>query len=132
MENARLPRYNSRWRDPCSEATDSMRLVSDGAWRREHNWCNPVWGLIDDLVGTLHTSRAAATVIVPYWPDRSWHQRLELSEMAFEVVVFPPSPDLFGVFAPDRLNVRGGVGPPKWPVVAFRLPLRAMFPAPAF
>eukprot|EP00873_Tetraselmis_striata_P013783 jgi/Tetstr1/434047/TSEL_023191.t1 len=36
MENVRLPRYNSRWRDPCSEATDSMRL-SDGAWRREHD-----------------------------------------------------------------------------------------------
>eukprot|EP00873_Tetraselmis_striata_P026415 jgi/Tetstr1/446679/TSEL_003618.t1 len=30
MENARLPRYNFRPRDPCREATDSMRL-SDGA-----------------------------------------------------------------------------------------------------
>eukprot|EP00873_Tetraselmis_striata_P039794 jgi/Tetstr1/460058/TSEL_005378.t1 len=39
--------------------------------------------------------------------------------MASEVVVFPPSPDLF---APGRLGVRTGVGPPKWPVVTFRLP----------
>eukprot|EP00873_Tetraselmis_striata_P017522 jgi/Tetstr1/437786/TSEL_026440.t1 len=69
---------------------------------------HPPWGLIDDHVTKLHTSGAAATVIVPYWPDRGWHQRLP--EMASEVVVFPPSPDLF---APGRLGVRNGVGPPK-------------------
>eukprot|EP00873_Tetraselmis_striata_P025550 jgi/Tetstr1/445814/TSEL_033455.t1 len=81
-------------------------------------------GLIDNLVIKLHISGAAATVIVPYWPDRGWHQRL--SEMASEVVVFPPSPYLF---APGRLGVQTGVGSPKWPVVAFRLPLRARCPA---
>eukprot|EP00873_Tetraselmis_striata_P012554 jgi/Tetstr1/432818/TSEL_022169.t1 len=37
--------------------------------------------------------------------------------MASEVVVFPPSLDLF---APGRLGVRDGVGNHKWPVVAFR------------
>eukprot|EP00873_Tetraselmis_striata_P025448 jgi/Tetstr1/445712/TSEL_003511.t1 len=45
----------------------------------------PPWGLIDDLVTKLLTPCAAATVTVPYWPDRSWHQR-HYSEMAFEVV----------------------------------------------
>eukprot|EP00873_Tetraselmis_striata_P009238 jgi/Tetstr1/429502/TSEL_019407.t1 len=95
MENARLPRCNSRWRDPCNEATDSLRL-SDGVWHCGQNClCNPPWGLIDDLVIMLRTSM---------------------------VIVFPPSPDLF---APGRLGVRAGVGPPKWPVVAFGLPLRA-------
>eukprot|EP00873_Tetraselmis_striata_P013894 jgi/Tetstr1/434158/TSEL_002482.t1 len=75
----------------------------------------------------LAARTTAATVIVPYWPDRGMHQRL--SEMASEEVVFPPSPDLF---APGRLGVRSGVGPPKWPVVAFRLPLWPMCPAPDF
>eukprot|EP00873_Tetraselmis_striata_P029629 jgi/Tetstr1/449893/TSEL_036952.t1 len=104
-----------------------MRL-SDGAWHREHNWRNPPWGLIDNLVIKLYTSGAAATVIVPYWPERGWHKRL--SEMASEVVVFPPSLDLF---APGRLGVRTGVGALKWPVVAFWLPLlRARCPAPDF
>eukprot|EP00873_Tetraselmis_striata_P020672 jgi/Tetstr1/440936/TSEL_029205.t1 len=90
--------------------------------------CNPPWGLIDDLVIKLHTSGAAATVIVPYWPDRSSHQRR--SEMASDVIVYPPSPDLF---APSRLliGMRACVGPPKWLVVAFRLPIRARCPAPA-
>eukprot|EP00873_Tetraselmis_striata_P012616 jgi/Tetstr1/432880/TSEL_022229.t1 len=87
MENARLQRYNSRWRDSCNEATDSMRL-SDYAY---------------GVVSTI--------------------------EMASEAVVFPPSPDRF---APGRLGVRTGVGPPKGPVVAFQLPLRAWSPAPDF
>eukprot|EP00873_Tetraselmis_striata_P017925 jgi/Tetstr1/438189/TSEL_026789.t1 len=64
-------------------------LASTNGTTLRHAWR----GLIDDLVIKLHTSGVAATVIVPYWPDRSWHQRL--SEMASEVVVFPPSPDLF-------------------------------------
>eukprot|EP00873_Tetraselmis_striata_P027924 jgi/Tetstr1/448188/TSEL_035479.t1 len=58
-------------------------------------------------------------------PDRNWHMRL--SEIASDMVVFPPSPDLF---EPGRLGVRAGVGPPKWPVIAFRLPLRAWGPVP--
>eukprot|EP00873_Tetraselmis_striata_P014016 jgi/Tetstr1/434280/TSEL_023387.t1 len=78
------------------------------------------------ILGTNDIS-ILATVIVPYKPDRSWH--FCLSEMASEAVVFPPySPDLF---APGRLGVRDDVGPPKWPVVPFRLPLRARCPAPA-
>eukprot|EP00873_Tetraselmis_striata_P008853 jgi/Tetstr1/429117/TSEL_019079.t1 len=83
--------------------------------------------LIDDLVIKLHISGASATLIVPYWPDRGWHQRL--SEMAPVVVVLPPYPDLF---APGRLGVHAGVGPPKWHVVVFRLPLWARCPAPVF
>eukprot|EP00873_Tetraselmis_striata_P024395 jgi/Tetstr1/444659/TSEL_032507.t1 len=69
----------------------------------------PPWGLIGDLVIKLHASGQAATVIVPYWPDRSWHQRLS-DEMASEMVMFPPSPDLF---APNRLGMHDGVGRPK-------------------
>ena len=40
MENALLPRYNARWRDPRCEAVDSLHLP-DLEWLREHNWCNP-------------------------------------------------------------------------------------------
>eukprot|EP00873_Tetraselmis_striata_P005720 jgi/Tetstr1/425984/TSEL_016333.t1 len=35
-ENALLPRYNARWRDPRCEAVDALRL-SDAAWRCERN-----------------------------------------------------------------------------------------------
>eukprot|EP00873_Tetraselmis_striata_P007111 jgi/Tetstr1/427375/TSEL_017539.t1 len=90
------------WADRLSREID----CDDWAFNLRHfnhleNMCNPRWDLIDDLVIKLHTSGAVAIVIVPYWPDRSWHERL--SEMAFEVVVFPPCP---GLFAPGRLGVR--------------------------
>eukprot|EP00873_Tetraselmis_striata_P006395 jgi/Tetstr1/426659/TSEL_016929.t1 len=71
-ENALLPRYNARWRDPRCEAVDALRL-SDVAWRCERNWCNPPWNLIGDLVSKLESSGAPAIVIVPYWPDKAWY-----------------------------------------------------------
>jgi hypothetical protein len=38
--NSQLPRYNSRWRDPTSEAVDCLHLP-DNRWTAETNWCNP-------------------------------------------------------------------------------------------
>eukprot|EP00873_Tetraselmis_striata_P010844 jgi/Tetstr1/431108/TSEL_020824.t1 len=82
-----------------------------------------LWFILDSNDTSIRArciKNTSATVIVPYWPNRGWHQRL--SEMVSEVVVFPPSLDRF---APGRLGVRTGIGPPKWPVVAFQHPLRA-------
>eukprot|EP00873_Tetraselmis_striata_P002948 jgi/Tetstr1/423212/TSEL_001331.t1 len=81
MENARLPRYNSCWSAPRSEATDSLSyaftatacdVANTPGVSRPH-------GIIDDIVIKLHTSGAASTVIARHWPYKSWHQRL--SEM---------------------------------------------------
>jgi hypothetical protein len=63
--NKQLLRYNAKWRDGTTEAVDSLHL-SDAEWRREQNWCNPPWELLDDLVTKLRTSGAEATVIAPY------------------------------------------------------------------
>ena len=119
LENAQLPRYNSRWLDPRTEAVDCLRL-SDEAWRGESNWCNPPWELLDDLVLKLWRSGAAATVVTPLWPDRAWHQ--QLVEMASEMHVYPPARDLF---FPGRLGSRATVGAPRWSVAVFRVPGRA-------
>jgi hypothetical protein len=116
--NKQVPRYNARWRDGEAEAVDCLRL-SDADWRKEHNWCNPPWELLDDLVAKLRQSGAAATIIAPYWPKKPWFAHLE--EMSSETVVMPPSKDLF---SPQQRQGRGGVGPSAWSVVAFRLPLR--------
>ena len=118
MENALLERYNSKWRDPRAEDVDALHL-SDAAWRRETNWCNPPWELLDDLVLKLRRSGAAATVVTPLWPDRAWHQ--ELLSLASEFLVYPPSRDLF---VPGRHGRRVGVGRPRWSVVVFRVPRR--------
>ena len=115
MENAQVPRYNARWRDPACEATDSLHL-NDDAWRDENNWCNAPWSLLPDLTAKLRQSGAAATVIAPNWVGEGWHQ--ELLELADELIVYPPSRDLF---FPGRSGVHAGVGPPRWSVVAARV-----------
>ena len=63
--NKQLSRYSAKWRDGTTEAVDNMHM-SDADWRRERNWCNPPWELLDDMVVKLRTSRAEATVIAPY------------------------------------------------------------------
>ena len=114
-ENRQLLRYNARWRDGIAEAVDCLSLP-DSDWQREHNWCNPPWGLLDDLVAKLRQSGASATVIAPRWPTMPWFHHL--CELADEFIDFPPSADLF---SPRRQPERAGVGPPAWSVVAFRL-----------
>lgn len=117
LENTQLPRYNSKWLDPKTEAVDSLRLPA-AAWRAETNWCNPPWELLDDLVLKLRCTGAAATVIAPHWPGKPWHQ--QLSELASEAVVYPPS---FGLFR-SGLGGRVEVGAAGWSVSAFRVPFR--------
>ena len=48
MANAQLPRYNSRWLDPGTEAVDCLRLP-DSVWRSKNNYFHPPWDLLDDL-----------------------------------------------------------------------------------
>ena len=114
QSNAHLPRYNSRWLDPQTEAVDCLRLP-DRAWRVEDNWCHPPIELIDDLVAKLQRSGAAATVVTPHWPSRSWHQLL--TEMSSEVFVFPASSQLF-----LRQGRSDGAVLARWSVSVFRVP----------
>ena len=122
--NRQLPRYNSRWLDPDTEAVDSLRLPNT-SWASEHNWCNPPWDLLDDLVLKLRSSGASATVVAPHWPGRPWFQ--QLAEISTEAVTYPPSYDLF---FPGQRGSRVGVGLAGWSVVAFRVPPVVDLPPP--
>ena len=124
MENRMVDRYNSRWLDPLTEGVDALRF-SDASWRRENNWCNPPWELLEEVVLKLrnsrawHRCRAAATVVVPAWRSTAWFQQLQ--QMAAEVLLYPPAHDLF---FPGRLGGREGVGTTRWSVAVFRVPYR--------
>ena len=63
--NKQLSRYNAKWRDGATEASDSLRML-DSEWRQERSWRNSPWELLDDLVVKLRYSGAEATVIAPY------------------------------------------------------------------
>ena len=111
--NAQLPCLNSRWLEPGTEAIDCLRLP-DSHWRRENNFCHPPWELLDDLMLKLRRNGAAVTVIVPHWPNRSWHQLL-LTEMSTAVEIFQAGADLF--LRRDR-DKSGGLVPgggASWP-----------------
>jgi hypothetical protein len=116
--NKQLVRYNAKWRDGKAEAVDSIHLT-DEEWRREENWCNPPWALLDDLAAKLRQSGAGATVIAPKWPRFPWYQ--QLAELATETIEMPPARNLF---SPQRQEGRAGVGPSAWSVVAFKVPHR--------
>jgi hypothetical protein len=96
MLNAQLPRFNARWRDPLCE--DSMHL-SDDAWRRENNYCNPPWSALPALAANLAQAQAAATVIAPFWPNKPWYHAF--ARLATGTLHFPATRDLF---FPGRLG----------------------------
>jgi hypothetical protein len=115
MLNAQLPRFNARWRDPLCEDVDSLRL-SDDAWRRENNYCNPPLSALPALAAKLAQAQASATVIAPFWPNKPWYHAF--ARLATETLHFPAKRDLF---FPGRRGKPEGVGPPAWSIVAFRL-----------
>ncbi len=116
--NKQLQPYNAKWRDGKAEAVDSLPLT-DEAWRREVNWCNPPWSLLDDPASKLMQLGAAATVIVPKWPRFPWFH--QLAEMESETIETHPARNMF---SPQRQEGHEGVRPSAWSVVAFKLPLR--------
>jgi hypothetical protein len=71
FENKQTARYNAKWRDKRAEGVDSLHL-SDYAWFRELNWCNPPWEQIDELASKIRSSGAPAIVIAPNWPQHPW------------------------------------------------------------
>ena len=74
-----MSRYNAKWRDGKAEEVVCLRQPNEN-WRREHNYCNPPWELLDDLmVVKLRQSGEGATVIAPYWPKKPVHPLLKNS-----------------------------------------------------
>jgi hypothetical protein len=106
---------NAQWRDPQCEDVDCLRLP-DTTSRRENSYCNPLWTALPALAAKMDQSQAPATVIAPYWPNKTWYHAF--ARLATATQHFLASRDLF---FPGGLGKRAGVGPPAWSVVAFRL-----------
>ena len=67
---AQLPRCNSRYRDPTTEAVDGMSQ----SWVDDKNWANPPFSLIPLVLRLIFAQRATATVPVPVWRAQLWWQ----------------------------------------------------------
>ena len=110
--NAQCERYNSRCRDPQSEARDAFAQV----WKGELNWINPPWGLIGRVLRKIRTEGAGAILIVPYWRSQYWWPLL--MELADEARLYEPARDLF---LPGDKGSEVSVGRPNWSVLAVRI-----------
>jgi hypothetical protein len=113
--NAQLPRYNSRYHDPGSEAVDSLSLPH-AAWLAERNWCNPPWELLPDLAQKLRLSGAHAHVVAPEKPGAWWYR--ELAALSSELRSFAPQ---VSTFFPASQGSRAPLGAPRWNVTVFRI-----------
>ena len=63
--NAHLPRFNSRFRVPGTEAVDAFSI----SWYGENNWLVPPVHCITRVVQHLLVCGAVGTLVVPYWPS---------------------------------------------------------------
>jgi hypothetical protein len=105
MLNTQLPRFNASLRDPQCEDVDCLHLP-DAAWQCENSYCNPPRTALPSLAAKLRQSSASATIVAPYWPNKTWYH--DLQRLTTATLHFPASHDLL---FPGRLGKRAGVGP---------------------
>ena len=71
--NCQVPRFNSRNYCPEAEAVDGLAQH----WSNEHNFVNPPFALMEQVVQHLMTHRkVVATVVAPQWEAQAWYHRL--------------------------------------------------------
>ena len=66
--NAHLPRFNSRFRVPGTEAIDAFSV----SWAAENNWLVPPVHCIIRVIQNLLVCSAFGTLVVPYWPSNAF------------------------------------------------------------
>lgn len=94
--NAKLPRFNSRFLQPGTEAVDAF--TQD--WSSENNWLVPPVTLIGKVLSHMRDCRASGTLIVPMWKSAYFWPLfcsggVHLNSFVAEWVYLPRRPDLF-------------------------------------
>ena len=119
--NAHLPRFWS-WLDSALEQD----------WAGLNVYCNPPYSNVGAFVIKALLARDArpttsgATLVVPDWPNRSWHR---LVTKHFTIVRrYPAGTDLFTRRDPSAPALDRHIGPTRWPVLVARLSPRSRFP----
>ena len=110
--STQLPRYNSLYSDPSTEAIDAM--TQD--WKKENNFINPPFWMLNRIVAKLIREKAAATIIAPTWKAHPWYQKLQ------QIATTPP---LRLKNSPCLMLKLGGIPEPlknkRWRLSAWRV-----------
>ena len=99
--NAHLPRFNSSFRVPGTEAVDAFSI----SWNGENNWLVPPVHCITRVVQHLLVCGAVGTLVVPYWPSYvfwpfSFANAIQVQPYVLDYNHFP---DSSGIFCPRVL-----------------------------
>lgn len=119
--NSLLPKFNSLHFCPGSSGVNALAQID---WADHNNWCNPPFSLIPHLLGVLRKFKAAASIVVPFWPSRPWWPCLLAGPKVFAdfvvgCVTVPCSRDTFRP-GPSMGNAQG-VGNPNWKIMVLRV-----------
>ena len=71
--NAQLPRFNSRFWEPGTEALNAM--AQD--WSQDHNYINPPWAMLPRILEKVIADQAECTIIAPMFRAQPWFQILQ-------------------------------------------------------
>ena len=95
--SAHLPRFNSRFRVPGTEAVDAFSV----SWAAENNWLVPPVHCIIRVIQHLLVCSAFGTLVVPYWPSNSFWPFLFASSLDCQPYIVDSIyfPDPSGIFA---------------------------------
>ena len=111
--NTMLPRFNSMYAEPNSEAIDALAQQN---WKDEMNWVNPPFWLIPKILRLVSAQEAEVTLIAPVWKTQPWYRTLK------QMLVAP----LFRIKNPSKvignyLTVPEPLKNPKWRICAWRI-----------
>ena len=116
--NAKLPRFNSKFRCRGAEAVDCF--TQD--WGGVNNYVCPDFHLLTQVLRHIRKCRAEATVVVPFWPTAPFWPLLwggsDWLEWVQGVFWFPAE---VGVFHAEHSGAMLGLGVPSFRVLALRL-----------
>ena len=120
-----IPRFCSRWPNPCTEGVDAFTL----SWSGENNWIFPPPYLIPRVLQHLEHCMEFGTLIVPLWTSAPWwplvtRDGTQPAAFVHDWVEIPPSEDMF---IPASSGASLFSGKPSYRVLA----LRVSFAGPA-
>lgn len=114
--NAKCQRYNT-WRAEPESLGNAMLQP----WGGEHNWINPPWPLIPQVLRKLKEDRAEAVVLLPYWPSASWFP--DLLAQANDQWILSPE-EVRNMVEATNPAVPEPLRNPRWRLVAAHIPAR--------
>ena len=120
FKTRQIPRFSSRWLNPCMEYLDA----STASWSGQNNWLFPPLCIIPRVLKNLQFSHANGTLVAPLWTSAPWWPLLTYDGLTFrpevvDCIVIEPQPNMFIPAVPG--SVIFGSEPPTFKLLLLRI-----------